>query len=151
MLARDIMTSPVLTIPESATVAEAATQMLEHGTSCLPVVNAEGKLTGILTHSDFGFHRKFLPMTDYLYTLMGSFVQPETVERVASKVSARRVKEVMSHLVVTLQEDAPISSVADIMINKAFNRIPVMRGKELVGIITRHDMVKLMAPGTSDS
>lgn len=142
--ARDIMSSPVVTTTEDATVAEAAALMVKHGASCLPVLNSEGRITGIITHSDFGLHRKFLPMSDQLYTLMGSFVRPETLETVAREVSGRRIKEVMSRPVATVDEDAPVAKVADIMINKGFNRIPVTRGRELIGIITRHDLVKLV-------
>lgn len=151
MLARDIMTSPAVTTTEDSTVAEAASLMLEHGASCLPVLNRDGQLTGIITHSDFGLHRKFLPMADHLFTLMGSFVRPETVELVAREVSARRIRDVMSQPVVTLEEDAPVGKVADLMVSKGIHRLPVTRGKELVGIITRHDLVKLMvgnAPGS---
>ena len=151
MLARDIMTSPVVTISEDSTVADAAALMLKHGASCLPVLNGDGKLTGIITHSDFGFHRKFLPMTDHLYTLMGSFVRPETVEMVAREVSARRIRDVMSQPVVTLEEEAPIAKVADLMISKGIHRLPVTRGEELVGIITRHDLVKLMIQNLAGS
>ena len=151
MLARDIMTSPVVTISEDSTVAEAAALMIERGASCLPVLNRDGQLTGIITHSDFGFHRKFLPMTDHLYTLMGSFVRPETVEMVAREVSARRIRDVMSQPVVTLEEEAPIAKVADLMISKGIHRLPVTRGEELVGIITRHDLVKLMMQNLAGS
>ena len=118
--------------------------MLKHGASCLPGLNGDGRLTGIITHTDFGIQRKFIPMSGQLYTLLGSYVRPETVEMVASEVSARRIGEVMSQPVVTLDEDAPVADVAELMVRKGINRIPVMRDKELVGIITRHDLVKLM-------
>ena len=144
MNARDIMSSPVVTTTEDATVADAAALMIRHGASCLPVLSSEGRVTGIITHSDFGLHRKFLPMSDQLYTLMGSFVRPETLERVAREVSGRQIKEVMSRPVATVDEDAPVAKVADIMIHRGIKRIPVMRGRELVGIITRHDLIKLM-------
>ncbi len=145
MEAKDIMTSPVVTISTDATVGEAAKTMIEQGPSCLPVMDDSGELAGILTHTDFGFQRKFLPMaSNPMYTLMGAWVQPDSLEEVARTVSVRKVKEVMSHPVITIQEDASISQVADVMLQKGVNRLPVMRGKELVGVITRHDMVKLM-------
>ena len=144
MDARDIMTSPAVTIGEDATIGEAAAVMIERNASCLPVLNSTGKLIGILTHSDFGFQRRFLRLADEAYTLMGSFVRPESVERVAREVSERLVKDVMTQPVVTLDEDASVSDVAEVMINKGVNRIPVMRNNDVVGIITRHDMVKLM-------
>ncbi len=60
-------------------------------------------------------------------------------------MASKQVKDVMSHPVVTVQEDAPTAQVAEIMVNKRVHRVPVMRGKELVGIITRHDLLKLIA------
>ena len=145
MEAKDIMTSPVVTISTESTVGDAARTMIERGPSCLPVVDESGQLVGILTHTDFGFHRKFMPMnSNPMYTLMGAWVQPDTLEEVARSVSVRKIKEVMSHPVTTVQEDATISQIADLMLQKGVNRLPVMRGKELVGVITRHDMVKLM-------
>ena len=117
---------------------------MERATSCLPVLDDQGQLVGIPTHTDFGFHRRFLPMTDHLYTLVGSWVRPETLEEVARTVSSKKVKEVMSHPAVTVQEDAPIAKVADLMLRRNINRLPVMRGKEMVGIVTRHDFIKLM-------
>ncbi len=144
MDARDIMTSPVVTIGEDATVGEAAALMIERNASCLPVLDGNGKIAGIITHSDFGFQRRFLRLAGEAHTLMGSYVRPESVERVAREVSARPVKDVMSRPVVTLDAGASISDVAEVMISKGVNRIPITRDKELVGIITRHDMVKLM-------
>ena len=144
MNVQDIMSSPAITIGTDATVEEAAQLIVEQNTSCLPVVDNEGQLVGILTHTDFGFHRRFLPMAEHLYTLMGSWVRPDTIEEVARTVSSRKVKEVMSHPAVTVQEDAPVAEVADLMLRRNINRLPVMRGKELVGIVTRHDFIKLM-------
>ena len=144
MNVRDIMSSPVITIGADATVEEAAQLIVDRVTSCLPVVDSQGQMVGILTHTDFGFHRRFLPMADHLYTLMGSWVSPSTLEQVAQTVSSKKVKEVMSQPVVTVQEDAPVAEVADLMLRKNINRLPVMRGKELVGIVTRHDFIKLM-------
>ena len=144
MNVRDIMTSPVVTTTADSTVEEAAQLMLERAISCLPVLDDQGQLVGILTHTDFGFHRKFLPMADHLYTLMGFWVNPKTLEEVARNVSSRKVRDVMSHPVVTIQEDVPIAEVADLMLQKSISRVPVVRGKELIGIVTRHDFIKLM-------
>ena len=145
MNANEVMSSPVTTIGPDDTVEKAASLMLASNSSCLPVLDKHGKLIGILTHTDFGFHRKFFPMTDHLYTLMGSWVTPKTLEDVAKEVSKKTVGEVMSHPVVTIQEDATISDVAETMVRNKIHRVPVLRGEELVGMITRHDFIKLMA------
>ena len=148
MNANQVMSRPVTTIGPHDTVEKAASLMLESNSSCLPVLDKHGKLIGILTHTDFGFHRKFFPMADHLYTLMGSWVTPKTLEDVAKEVSKKTVSEVMSHPVVTVQEDATISDVAETMVRNKIHRIPVLKGEELEGMITRHDFVKLMASDT---
>ena len=140
----EIMTSPVFTIDADATVGEAAHSILERSVSCLPVLDSNGCLVGILTHTDFGFHHKFLPMADHLYTLMGSWVSPETLEEVAREVSTKKVNEVMTKPVLTVQIGEEVSGVADIMVRNNINRLPVLDGEKLVGIVTRHDFIKLM-------
>lgn len=144
MNVEDLMSSPVITIKADASVEEAAQLILERSTSCLPVLADNGELVGILTHTDFGFHRRFLPMANHLYTLMGSWVEPDTLEEVARTVSSKKVRDVMSHPVITVQESTTVSEVAQLMLNKNINRFPVMRGNDLIGIITRHDFIKLM-------
>ena len=57
----------------------------------------------------------------------------------------------MIHPVVTVQEGAPVEEVADLMLRKNINRLPVMRGKDLVGIVTRHDFIKLMTMNAEPS
>lgn len=140
----EIMTSPVVTISDDATVGEAAQIILQRSVSCLPVLDGNGVLAGILTHTDFGFHHKFLPMADHLYTLMGSWVSPDTLEEVAREVSTKQVRDVMSKPVLTVRIDDEIAGVADLMVRNNINRFPVLKGDELVGIVTRHDFIKLM-------
>ena len=68
--AKDIMSTPVLTISPDATVGEAAGLMLEKHVSCLPVVDEQEQLVGMLAHSDFELHRKLIGMVDDLYELL---------------------------------------------------------------------------------
>ena len=86
MKVTELMTTTVITIDEQSTIEEAAKIMITNGVSCLPVLDDNNQVVGILTHTDFGFHKKYLPMTDHLYTLMGSWVDPETLEQVAKNV-----------------------------------------------------------------
>ena len=151
MTVREIMTSRVITVGMDATIGEAADLMVQHNTSCLPVVDDQGKLVGILTHADFGFHKRFLPFASHLYTLMGKWVTPATLERVAKEVSSRLVRDVMTKPVITTTEDTSLADVAEVFMARRVNRLPVLRDGELVGIITKHDFVKLMVAGASPS
>ncbi len=147
MKARDIMSSPVITVSPEATVEQAAQLMLDRHISCLPVVDDTGKLVGMLTHTDFGLRHRFIPLANNLYRLLGTWASPQTLEAIGNAVRKKRVKEVMAHPVITVQEDADLSEVAELMLRHEVHRLPVMRGFQLIGIITRHDLLKLIASG----
>ena len=147
-LARDLMSSPVTTISATATVGDAADLMLERGLSCVPIVDDSGKLVGMLTHTDFSMHHRFMPLAQNLYSLLGSWGNPETVEGIYHEIRSRKIKDVMSHPVVTVQESTPVTEVVETMLHNHVNRVPVMRDKSLVGIITRHDLLKLISMET---
>ena len=147
MQVADLMSTPAITIRPDATVGEAADLMLDRQISCLPVVDGRGRLVGILTHSDFGLHHRFMPLVDNLFAMLGSWATPESLEEVAQKMRSKPVKDVMTHDVITILEDAGVAEVAESILSKKINRLPVMRGKKLVGVITRHDLLKLVASG----
>jgi CBS domain-containing protein len=144
MLAKDLMTSPVLTIQEDATVGDAARLMLDHDVSALPVMNDSGKMVGILTHSDFGLSPKFRPLMENVYTLLGATTTPQHLEATAHQVGGKLVKDVMRRNVITVQQDVGIEQISRLMMRSHIHRLPVMDGANLVGIITRHDFLKLI-------
>ncbi len=151
MLAKDIMSSPVATIPEDKTVYDAASLMLEQVVSCLVVVDDSGQIAGILTHTDFGLHHKFMPLGGDLYQLLGSWADSTTMEETAQRVRGRAIKEVMNREVVVISESAPISDVIEVMLQRHVNRLPVVRDGKLVGVITRHDLLKLIISNPDQS
>ena len=144
MQAKDLMTAPAITINHDATVEDAARLLLERNLSCLPVVDGQGRLVGILTHSDFGLHHRFMPLAGNLYTLMDSWANPDQLEEASREVRSKKVRDVMKKPVTTVKEDAPIAEMARLMATKNIHRFPVMRGTELMGIVTRHDLLKLL-------
>ena len=145
MQARDIMTSPVITIRQDASVAEAAKLMLDRDVSALPVLDDSERLAGILTHSDFGLSPKFRPLVDNIYSLLGSTTTPEHLEETAHQVGKRQVREVMRRNIITVPEDASIEHIARLMLRSQIHRLPVVTDGRLVGIVTRHDFLKLIA------
>ena len=145
MLARDLMTSPVITIQQDASVADAAKLMLERDVSALPVLDDSGRLAGILTHSDFGLSPKFRPLVENIYSLLGSTTTPEHLEETAHQVGNRQVREVMRRNIITVNEDASIEHIARLMLRSQIHRLPVVADGKLVGIVTRHDFLKLIA------
>ena len=149
MLAKEIMSAPVITVQPDATVGEAVNLMLSHHISCLLVVDDRQKLVGILTHTDFGLHQRYLPLVDNLYTVLGAWATPKTLEEASLKVANRLVKDVMTRNVTTIKADSSVGEVVELMLRVRVHRIPVMDGEKIVGIITRHDLLKLMVTATS--
>ena len=147
-LAQDLMSSPVTTVSATATVGEAADLMLEGGLSCVPVVDDDQHLVGMLTHTDFSMHHRFKPLAQNLYSLLGSWGKPDAVEGVYHEIRSRKIKDVMSHPVSTVEETTPVAEVVETMLRNHINRVPVVRGKSVIGIITRHDLLKLISMDT---
>jgi tRNA nucleotidyltransferase (CCA-adding enzyme) len=115
-LARDIMTAPVKTILQSLPVREAERLMLRYGHSGLPVVDEAGALAGMISLRDVDRARRH----DYAHV---------------------PVKGMMVHRVVTVPPEMPVDEVQDLMLQNDVGRLPVVEGRNLVGIITRSDLL----------
>jgi CBS domain-containing protein len=144
MRAHQIMTKPVVTIAPDATILEAANVMLNRHISGLPVVDAAGKLVGIVSQGDF-IHRGEIGTERrrgrWLKFILGSGKSAiDFVHEYGCKIS-----EVMSRSPVTITEDTPLADIADLMEKKNVKRLPVLRGNKLVGIVTRTNLLQAVA------
>ena len=143
--ARDIMSTTVIVVRPEQTLAEAARLMLEHRISTLPVVSPEGELVGIITHSDFQVRGRLLPFSQReVPEVLHHLTSWQEMEESYREAMARRVREVMSHPVHTVAPDTPVAEVAALMLRHNIKRVPVVEGGRIVGLISRHDFLKLM-------
>ena len=147
MNANELMSAPPVTIGPEATVADAARCMLNENVSCLPVVDGDNRVVGILTHTDFGLHPRFRPLADNVYSLLGSSVSPRHIAEVSQRVGSKLVRDVMPRRVFAIEGDTPIEKVVELMLRQGIHRVPVTEDGRLVGVITRHDFLKLIAGG----
>lgn len=146
MKVKEIMTQPVTVIQEDATLEEVAQTMLDHGIGCVPVVDREGRLTGVIVESDFTGKERGFPFSAYVAPqLLGEWVTKEGVERIYEAARTRTAKEIMTTQPTTATEDEEITELVVEMIDHSLHRIPVLRDGVPVGIVTRHDLLKLMA------
>jgi CBS domain-containing protein len=140
MHAQEIMTQQVITIGADATVVEAAGTMLRHHISGLPVVDAAGELIGIVSEGDFirraeiGTERK---RGRWLAFLAG----PDRIAAEFVHEHGRTVGEIMTADPITVTEDTPLDRIVQIMESSHVKRVPVVRGKRPVGIVTRSDFL----------
>lgn len=120
MIASDIMTRKVATIRPEASAQEAAQLLDEKRISGAPVVDADSKIIGIITEAD-----------------------------IISKVNhdGLRVADIMSHNVITIGEETPVSEIAALLTERKIKRVPVVCDGKLVGIVSRADIVHAVAQG----
>ena len=144
MRAHQIMTRPVYSVLPEATIAEAANIMLQRHISGLPVVDAAGKLVGIVSEGDLirrseiGTQRK---RSRWLKFLLGAgkaatdFVHEH----------GRRISEVMTRDPLTITEETTLEEIVTSMETNGVKRLPVMRGDRLVGIVSRANLLQAVA------
>ncbi len=141
MKARDVMTTPVVTVAPDASLLEAGELMVKHDISALPVVDKQGRLVGLVTERDF--LRPAAPAAGrqrprWLQVLTGQakdgFRHP----------AERKVADVMTADPITVTEDTTLDKAIALMDRHSFHRLPVMRGSTLVGIISRADLLRAL-------
>jgi acetoin utilization protein AcuB len=132
MLVRERMTqNPIIVHPD--TPFEDALQLLrEKKIRRLPVVDKQGSVVGIVVEKDL-LYASPSPATSL------------SVFEVHYLLSKLQVKDVMTKRVIVVGEDCPLEEAARIMIDHKIGSLPIVRGKELVGIITETDIFRVMA------
>jgi CBS domain-containing protein len=134
MLVREVMTSPVITVRRNDTVRRAVRILYGHGITAAPVLDEAGRLAGIVSEMDL---------------LIGEFQpDPRAHERPTPQADSpppSRVSDVMTEDVVTVTETADVTQVISYMVGKRIKSVPVMRGDEIVGIVSRRDLTALLA------
>jgi CBS domain-containing protein len=145
-LVADIMERDVVTIGPDATVHELVMLLQEKDLGGVPVVDDDGRLAGIVTEGDLVIEDADVRMPHY-FGLFGNLVylggQKKFEERL-KKMVGNAVSDVMTTHVFMVTPDEPASSAANIMVDHKVNRVPVVDGGKLVGIVARHDIIKLL-------
>jgi CBS domain-containing protein len=143
MKARDVMSAAVVTVIAEATIIEAAEVILNHGISGLPAVDDDGRLVGIVTEGDLFRRCEIGTEHDPRQRSRGSLSHPYTDRRYI-KSHGQQVKDIMSRDVVRVFEDTPLARVASLSELKQIKRVPVMRDGEIVGIVSRADLLRAL-------
>ena len=129
MLVRERMSkNPVTTTPDTS-VTDALRLMREKKVRRLPVMDAHGKLVGIVADQDL------------LYA-SPSPVSSLSVWEMNYLLAKLKVEEVMTRQVTTVAEDTPVEEAARIMVDNKIGGLPVMRDGQLAGIVTETDLFK---------
>ena len=121
MRAREIMTSPAITVKQEVPVRGAAALLVSHGFTALPVVDDDKRLIGIVTEADL---------------LRNGY---------GDEAGASRVGDVMTTPAVGMDGDAQASVLARAMVDDHVRCFPIVDGSQVVGVVTRRDLVRALA------
>ncbi|WP_026478652.1 CBS domain-containing protein [Alkaliphilus transvaalensis] len=141
--AKNIMTTEVVTVNEDASVYEGMELLISTNTNCLPVVDSFGKLLGIVTETDLIYiDKKLSGDSHYAYAEMNTPVDLRVLKNDLSRLNNIKIGQVMTTKLITVREDTSLEKILDIIINKKIKTIPVVTDTEIVGIITRKNILK---------
>jgi CBS domain-containing protein len=130
---REIMSSPVVTVPPGMPVKEVAKVLVTQGISAVPVVD-DGALVGILSEADLVPLELVPDPRAHLAPL------PE-----ASPTASRIASEAMTRAVIALPEEADVADAGRLMLERRIKSIPVLRGRRVVGVVARRDLLEVLA------
>ena len=134
MKAKDIMTTPVIQVTPAASLKELAGLLVDNDISAVPVVDDMGDLVGIVTEADVvplqadpDPRRHLIPMARREGPI------PETAG------------QVMTREVITVTPDADVTDIVRLMLERRIKRVPVVEGSRVVGMLSRRDVLKVLA------
>lgn len=147
MKARDVMSSPAITVLPDTPLQEVVDILLENRISGVLVVDG-ARVVGVLGGGDLVHRHEIGTQSIDRKTWWNRLLGAEPGPDVYVRTHGARVRDVMNHEVVAVQEDTPLSEIARIFEKRHIRRVPVLRGAQLVGLVTRADLVRALAAST---
>lgn len=136
----DVMTRKVVTLKDTASIAEAWETMLKRLLKALPVLNKDGEVVGILTDEDLLDRAGLEQHLSIAERLDAKMLQAELD---GLRSSPLKVRDVMTSPAITIRGDEPLSVAAARMAEHRIKRLPVLDEKgKLIGVLSRVDVLK---------
>lgn len=144
----DVMTPNPISVTPDTVLKDAIQLMADNHVGGLPVITADNDLVGILSESDLMWQTTGIEMPAYIM-LLDSVIylkNPIQYDQELHKALGQLVKDVMTDHVITITPDQSLREAAHLMHDKKVRRLPVVdAAKQVVGILTRGDIVREMA------
>lgn len=140
MKVEDLMTRNVRTVSPERSLKDVAALLAEHRIGGMPVVDESRLPIGVISKTDIVIKERAEADAGH----RGLFRRGKD-DGSAAKVAARTAGEAMTAPAVTIGPNMPVATAAEWMLDSGINRLPVVQRNELVGIITRHDLVRVFA------
>ena len=140
------MTKDVTTVRPDTTVEEIAHLLTTHRISAVPVVDDDHRVIGIVSESGLFLKEKGIPFSAVkLPALFRQWVDPGQLAEIYEGTRHHTANDIMSKDVICVDDNDDIGHVAWLMAQRSLKRVPVVRDGKLVGIISRADLIRLLA------
>jgi CBS domain-containing protein len=143
MNVRDVMSAPVFTVGGDTPFAEVVEELLAHDVSGAPVVDDSGHVIGVVSEADLISNEAYGSTRRGALAFISAFLHDRDPQWLR-KASGRTARELMNAAPLTTTPDEPLSAVALEMLETRHKRVPVIEDGELVGIVTRHDLLRAL-------
>ena len=144
MKAQDVMTQYVISVGPNDPVSKAVRAMLQNDISGLPVLDVEGRLVGMITEGDL-LRRSETATARKRPRWLEFFVGRGKLADEYARTHGRKVVEVMTDDPVSVREETPLEEVVTLMETRRIKRVPVLRGRRVVGIVSRANLLHALA------
>lgn len=135
------MASPVVTVRRETPLKDVARLLIDHGVSGVPVVDEAGAVVGVVSEGDFLVKEQGAGEIHHR-RLARLFGDSSEARAQLDKVEARTAGEAMTSPAITVAPGSAIRDAAALMTRRSVNRLPVVDGGRLVGIVTRADLLR---------
>lgn len=139
MKVRDVMTADVATVAPDTDLRDVAALLVQKRISGVPVVEG-GRVLGVVSERDILFKER---PSDGLHRGVLAWLMDEG--DLMLKIEARTAGTAMTSPAVTIGPTRGVADAAALMLDESISRLPVVEGHALVGIVTRHDLVRAFA------
>jgi CBS domain-containing protein len=144
MNAADVMTRRVISVTPDTSIGDAVKLMLEHSISGLLVVDAAGHLGGVVTEGDL-LRRSELGTGLQRSWWLKLLVSPGRQAEDFTHAHGRKVSDVMTTEVVSVDADASLADIVEVMEKHRIKRVPVVHQQRVVGVCSRADLLRALA------
>lgn len=146
LTAADIMTRTVHSVRAETSIEDLARIFIETGVSTLPVVDAAGRVEGIVTETDLVEQNKplHIPTVIAVFDWVLYLESEKDFQSELQKMTARKVGEICRRDVVTCAPETTLPEIARLMSEKKVHLLPVVENQRLVGVVARLDMIRAM-------
>jgi len=146
MLIKDIMTKDPVTVNPQMSVHALAELLVKRNISGAPVVDASGKLIGLVREEGVIFQDKKVHLPTFISLSVGFLtLGAKQYSEEVKKITASSVEDIMETDIITVSVDMTLEDAATTMIEKGMYYLPVLDGTVLAGVITKRDIVRAIA------